>query len=100
MKTLLYSLVAAVALTLGGVFTSSAVAGYPGHGQGHNHGHHGHSQGHYHYHNGHYDYYPGPHYGGGYGGGYYGGYRPVYPYYYPQNNFYYRGQNFGVRIGF
>jgi hypothetical protein len=102
MKSALYTLVAVAALTLGGVFTSTAMAGPPGY-----HHHHGpqahHHHGHVHNH--------------GYRGPYQGGWAPQRPpvYRHPAHihNHYYRqpiytapsglylqGRNFGFRIGF
>jgi hypothetical protein len=109
MKSFLYTLVAVSAISLGGAFSSSAFAQ---HGHGGHHGHSGHQgHGHSHHSYGHSHYYPShshhnhgyghQHYHGGYGYGYGGGYyRPVYPSYYQSNGIYFRGSNFGVRIGF
>ncbi|QDU26717.1 hypothetical protein ETAA8_17980 [Anatilimnocola aggregata] len=98
MKSLLCTLFAITALSVGGLFTTSAVAaggGYGGHYGGHGHkSGHGHNihgnqnHGGQHNHGGNY-----PTYSGGYG---YGGY----PNQYQQNGVYLRGSNFGVRIGF
>jgi len=98
MKSFLVTLVAVTAVSFGGLFTSSALAGgghnhggHNGHNHGHNHGGHHHSG---HNHGGHHNHgsYYRP-YNGGYG---YGGY----PYQYQQSGMYFRGSNFGIRIGF
>lgn len=103
MKSFLYTLVAVAALTLGGVFSSTAVAGHPSFGY---HPGHVHSQ-----------QFRGPYYGGpvyGYRGvphhhhhgHYHHGYRPPVVYRYapvyrqPQSGIFLGGQNFGIRIGF
>ena len=95
MKSFLCTIVAVTALSLGTLFASPAVAGHGGHNHGgHNHGGHGgHNHG-GHNHGGHYQNHGGYRpYNSGYG---YGGYSNQYQ----QNGMYFRGSNFGVRIGF
>lgn len=102
MKSFIYTLVAVAALSLGGVFASTAIAGGP-HGH-HNHGHHGHNHGHNHYH-GHHNH-GHNHFHSGWGNphhhhGHYHNQSYYRPYGYAQpSGLYLQGRNFGFRIGF
>ncbi len=119
MKSFLFTLVAVTVLSMGSVFTSSAMAAGGGHGHNSGHGGHGHNGGHGGHHGGHGSHNGGYNHGGQHHnhGGYnhgsqqhnHGGYnRPYnggygyggYPNQYQQNGVYLRGNNFGVRIGF
>lgn len=112
MKNFVLSLIAVAALSLGGVFSSSAKAQHGGHGRnhghnhgghnhgghnhgGHNYGHHGHNHGHFHNH-GHAHH---QHHNHGYNYRPYG-YGVQQRYYYPSNSFYLQGRNYGIGFGF